>query len=69
MYLCEVEQDKPGDRTFENMNAVNSETEPSVPPGEGSISHLHFLSSSDFYFFKENLFSTLPEWYESVNWA
>ncbi|NWZ21962.1 E2F6 factor, partial [Asarcornis scutulata] len=35
VYLCEVEQDKPGDKTFENMNAVKSETETSVPPGEG----------------------------------
>ncbi|XP_032041329.1 transcription factor E2F6 [Aythya fuligula] len=34
VYLCEVEQDKPGDKTFENMNAVKSETETSVPPGE-----------------------------------
>ncbi|NXK52524.1 E2F6 factor, partial [Chauna torquata] len=35
VYLCEVEQDKPGAKTFEDVNAVTSETEPSVPPDEG----------------------------------
>ncbi|KAF1490037.1 Transcription factor E2F6, partial [Pygoscelis antarcticus] len=35
VYLCEVEQEKPGAKTFEDMGAVTSETEPSVPPDEG----------------------------------
>ncbi|KAF1655394.1 Transcription factor E2F6, partial [Aptenodytes patagonicus] len=35
VYLCEVEQEKPGAKTFEDMGAVISETEPSVPPDEG----------------------------------
>ncbi|XP_009330758.1 PREDICTED: transcription factor E2F6 isoform X4 [Pygoscelis adeliae] len=34
VYLCEVEQEKPGAKTFEDMGAVTSETEPSVPPDE-----------------------------------
>ncbi|XP_032860443.2 transcription factor E2F6 isoform X2 [Tyto alba] len=34
VYLCEVEQEKPGAKTFEDMDAVTSETEPSVPPDE-----------------------------------
>ncbi|XP_010706210.1 transcription factor E2F6 [Meleagris gallopavo] len=34
VYLCDVEQDKPGDKTSEDKEAVASETEPSVPPGE-----------------------------------
>uniref|UniRef100_A0A669QRV7 E2F transcription factor 6 n=1 Tax=Phasianus colchicus TaxID=9054 RepID=A0A669QRV7_PHACC len=34
VYLCDVEQDKPGDKTSEDKEAVTSETEPSVPPGE-----------------------------------
>ncbi|XP_009273848.1 transcription factor E2F6 isoform X2 [Aptenodytes patagonicus] len=34
VYLCEVEQEKPGAKTFEDMGAVISETEPSVPPDE-----------------------------------
>lgn len=49
MYLCEVEQDKPGAKTFENMNTVKSETEPLVPPGEGSVSHLHFNPHLNFF--------------------
>ncbi|XP_009330755.1 PREDICTED: transcription factor E2F6 isoform X1 [Pygoscelis adeliae] len=36
VYLCEVEQEKPGAKTFEDMGAVTSETEPSVPPDEVS---------------------------------
>ncbi|NXJ16174.1 E2F6 factor, partial [Odontophorus gujanensis] len=35
VYLCEVEQDKPGDKTSEDKEAVTSETEPSLPPDEG----------------------------------
>ncbi|NWS68812.1 E2F6 factor, partial [Crotophaga sulcirostris] len=35
VYLCEVEQKKPGAKTFEDMDAVPSETEASVPPDEG----------------------------------
>ncbi|XP_059691427.1 transcription factor E2F6 [Gavia stellata] len=34
VYLCEVEQEKPGGKTFEDMDTVTSETEPSVPPDE-----------------------------------
>ncbi|KAM6139309.1 transcription factor E2F6 [Phoenicopterus ruber ruber] len=34
VYLCEVEQGKPGAKTFEDMDTVTSETEPSVPPDE-----------------------------------
>ncbi|XP_021247086.1 transcription factor E2F6 isoform X2 [Numida meleagris] len=34
VYLCEVEQDKPGDKTSEDKEVVTSETEPSVPPDE-----------------------------------
>ncbi|POI32058.1 hypothetical protein CIB84_004191, partial [Bambusicola thoracicus] len=34
VYLCEVEQDRPADRTSEDKEAVTSETEPSVPPDE-----------------------------------
>lgn len=42
VYLCEVEQEKPGAKTFEDTDTVTSETEPSVPPDEGSAFHLHF---------------------------
>ncbi|NXN67149.1 E2F6 factor, partial [Himantopus himantopus] len=35
VYLCEVEQGKPGAKTFEDTDTVTSETEPSVPPDEG----------------------------------
>ncbi|NXW13606.1 E2F6 factor, partial [Circaetus pectoralis] len=35
VYLCEVQQEKPGAKTFEDMDTVTSETEPSVPPDEG----------------------------------
>ncbi|NXL12297.1 E2F6 factor, partial [Mesembrinibis cayennensis] len=35
VYLCEVEQEKPGAKTFEDMDTVTSETEPSVPPDDG----------------------------------
>ncbi|NXY48541.1 E2F6 factor, partial [Ceuthmochares aereus] len=35
VYLCEVEQKNPGAKTFEDMDTVTSETEPSVPPDEG----------------------------------
>ncbi|NXW51132.1 E2F6 factor, partial [Nyctiprogne leucopyga] len=34
VYLCEVEQEKQSAKTFENMDAVTSETEPSVHPDE-----------------------------------
>ncbi|KAM7117772.1 LOW QUALITY PROTEIN: transcription factor E2F6 [Ciconia maguari] len=34
VYLCEVEQEKPGAKTFEDMDIVTSETEPSVLPDE-----------------------------------
>lgn len=34
VYLCEVEQEKPGAKTFEDMDTVTSESEPSVPPDE-----------------------------------
>ncbi|XP_017673585.1 PREDICTED: transcription factor E2F6 isoform X1 [Lepidothrix coronata] len=34
VYLCEVEKEKPGAKTCEDMDAVTSETEPSVPPDE-----------------------------------
>ncbi|NWQ68805.1 E2F6 factor, partial [Neopipo cinnamomea] len=32
VYLCEVEKEKPGAKTCEDMDTVTSETEPSVPP-------------------------------------
>ncbi|NXV79551.1 E2F6 factor, partial [Atlantisia rogersi] len=37
VYLCEVEQEKPDAKTFEDtdMDTVASKTEPSVPPDEG----------------------------------
>ncbi|NXK92592.1 E2F6 factor, partial [Formicarius rufipectus] len=35
VYLCEVEKEKPGAKICEDMDTVASETEPSVPPGEG----------------------------------
>ncbi|NXU86624.1 E2F6 factor, partial [Xiphorhynchus elegans] len=35
VYLCEVEKEKPGAKTCEDMDTVTSETEPSVPSGEG----------------------------------
>ncbi|XP_075564136.1 transcription factor E2F6 [Pelecanus crispus] len=34
VYLCEVEQEKPGAKSFEDMDTVTSETKPSVPPEE-----------------------------------
>ncbi|XP_075001146.1 transcription factor E2F6 isoform X2 [Calonectris borealis] len=34
VYLCEVEQEKPGAKTFEDTDIVTSESEPSVPPDE-----------------------------------
>uniref|UniRef100_A0A8B9MBP9 E2F transcription factor 6 n=1 Tax=Accipiter nisus TaxID=211598 RepID=A0A8B9MBP9_9AVES len=34
VYLCEVQQEKPGAKTFEDMDTVTSETEPLVPPDE-----------------------------------
>ncbi|XP_052665423.1 transcription factor E2F6 isoform X2 [Harpia harpyja] len=34
VYLCEVQQEKPGAKTFEDMDTVTSETELSVPPDE-----------------------------------
>ncbi|XP_074676171.1 transcription factor E2F6 isoform X2 [Strix aluco] len=34
VYLCEVEQEKPGAKTFEEMDTVTSETKPSVPPDQ-----------------------------------
>ncbi|NXU39747.1 E2F6 factor, partial [Drymodes brunneopygia] len=35
VYLCEVEEEKPGVKTWEDMDTVTSETEPSVYPDEG----------------------------------
>ncbi|NXJ99491.1 E2F6 factor, partial [Corythaixoides concolor] len=35
VYLCEVEQEKTGAKTFEDMDAISSETELSVSPDEG----------------------------------
>ncbi|NXV87770.1 E2F6 factor, partial [Calonectris borealis] len=35
VYLCEVEQEKPGAKTFEDTDIVTSGSEPSVPPDEG----------------------------------
>ncbi|NXY56165.1 E2F6 factor, partial [Callaeas wilsoni] len=35
VYLCEVEDEKPGAKTCEDMDIVTSEPEPSVYPGEG----------------------------------
>ncbi|XP_010564968.1 transcription factor E2F6 isoform X1 [Haliaeetus albicilla] len=34
VYLCEVQQEKPGAKTFEDLDTVTSETEPSVTPDE-----------------------------------
>ncbi|NXK34991.1 E2F6 factor, partial [Piprites chloris] len=34
VYLCEVEKEKPGAKTCEDMDTVTSESEPSVPPDE-----------------------------------
>ncbi|XP_064506602.1 transcription factor E2F6 isoform X2 [Pseudopipra pipra] len=34
VYLCEVEKEKSGAKTCEDMDTVSSETEPSVPPDE-----------------------------------
>ncbi|XP_075270966.1 transcription factor E2F6 isoform X2 [Opisthocomus hoazin] len=34
VYLCEVEQEKPDAKSFEDVDTVTSETEPSVPPEE-----------------------------------
>lgn len=48
VYLCEVEQEKPGAKTFEDTVTVTSETEPSVPPDEGSAFHLHFYLHACF---------------------
>ncbi|XP_065586771.1 transcription factor E2F6 isoform X2 [Cyrtonyx montezumae] len=50
VYLCEVEQDKSGNKTSEDKEAVTSETEPSLPPDEGNISHLHFFPHVIFFF-------------------
>ncbi|NXE10136.1 E2F6 factor, partial [Lophotis ruficrista] len=35
VYLCEVQQEKPGAKTFQDTDSITSETEPSVPPDEG----------------------------------
>ncbi|NXU16034.1 E2F6 factor, partial [Pardalotus punctatus] len=35
VYLCEVEKEKPGAKTCEDMDTVTSDTEPSVHPDEG----------------------------------
>ncbi|NWI70027.1 E2F6 factor, partial [Todus mexicanus] len=35
VYLCEVEQEKSGAKTFEDADAVASDAAPSVPPDEG----------------------------------
>lgn len=55
VYLCDVEQDKPGDKTSGDKEAVTSETEPSVPPGEGNISRLHFYPHVIFFFIFKRL--------------
>ncbi|NXB07308.1 E2F6 factor, partial [Cnemophilus loriae] len=34
VYLCEVEKEKPGAKTYEDMDTVTSETEPSLYPDE-----------------------------------
>lgn len=52
MYLCEVQQEKPGAKTFEDMDTVTSETEPSVPPDEGNFFHLHFYPHVISFFLK-----------------
>uniref|UniRef100_A0A8D0FXQ9 E2F transcription factor CC-MB domain-containing protein n=1 Tax=Strix occidentalis caurina TaxID=311401 RepID=A0A8D0FXQ9_STROC len=50
VYLCEVEQEKPGAKTFEEMDTVTSETKPSVPPDQGSLFHLHFYPCVILFF-------------------
>ncbi|NXE21283.1 E2F6 factor, partial [Ardeotis kori] len=35
VYLCEVQQEKPGAKTFQDTDTITSKTEPSVPPDEG----------------------------------
>ncbi|EMP32519.1 hypothetical protein UY3_10336 [Chelonia mydas] len=35
VYLCEVEQDNPGAKTFEDMDTLTSETKSPVPLDEG----------------------------------
>ncbi|XP_010000013.1 PREDICTED: transcription factor E2F6 [Chaetura pelagica] len=35
VYLCEVEQEKPGDKLCEDVDSVTLEAEPSVPPAKG----------------------------------
>lgn len=37
VYLCEVEKEKPGAKTCEDMDTVSSETETSFYPDEGNI--------------------------------
>jgi len=49
VYLCEVEQEKPDAKSFEDVDTVTSETEPSVPPEEGSVFRLHFYSRVTFF--------------------
>ncbi|XP_010074233.1 PREDICTED: transcription factor E2F6-like, partial [Pterocles gutturalis] len=49
VYLCEVEQEKPGAKTSDDMDTVTSETEPSVLPDEGSVFHLHFYPHVIFF--------------------
>lgn len=44
VYLCEVEKEKPGAKTCEDMDTVTSEseTETSFYPDEGNVLLLHF---------------------------
>lgn len=42
VYLCEVEKEKPGAKTCEDMDTVSSETETSFYPDEGNVLLLHF---------------------------
>lgn len=36
VYLCEVEQENPGAKTFEDMGTLTSETKSAVPLDEGN---------------------------------
>lgn len=50
MYLCEVDEEKPGVKTYEDLNIVTIETEPLVYPDEGNVLLLHFYSSVVIFF-------------------
>nr|XP_009505103.1 PREDICTED: transcription factor E2F6 isoform X1 [Phalacrocorax carbo] len=49
VYLCEVEQEEPGAKTFEDVDTVTYGIEPSVPPDEGSVFHLRFYPHVIFF--------------------